>query len=167
MTGASAEAERARQEFTVAHRLFRRYEHKDTASLIEEFQYPRLGPGMMWERTAEIIDAQGGEVHLRSEVMRVNRRGNRVTSIDVKHWHEDGREPVTERVEGEHFINSMALRDLIHAFDPPAPPEVDAVTVVPPPPPPVPPMALLPAAPAVPAVGAAPSVPAAPPPPEA
>lgn len=98
----------------------------DTASLIEEFQYPRLGPGMMWERTAEIIEAQGGKVHLRSEVMRVNRRGNRVTSIDVKHWHEDGREPVTERVEGEHFINSMALRDLIHAFDPPPPPEVVA-----------------------------------------
>jgi len=35
MTGATAEAERARQEFTVAHRLFRRYEHKDTAWLIE------------------------------------------------------------------------------------------------------------------------------------
>jgi protoporphyrinogen oxidase len=98
----------------------------DTTSLIEEFQYPRLGPGMMWERTAELVEAQGGEVHLRSEVVRVNRKGNRVTSIDVKHWHEDGRAPVTERVEGEHFINTMALRDLIHAFDPPPPPEVVA-----------------------------------------
>ncbi|OYX42137.1 MAG: FAD-dependent oxidoreductase [Rhodobacterales bacterium 32-67-9] len=96
----------------------------DTTSLIEEFQYPRLGPGMMWERTQEIIEEQGGEVHLRSEVVQVNRKGNRVTSIDVKHWHEDGREPVMERVEGAHFINSMALRDLIHAFDPPPPPEV-------------------------------------------
>ncbi len=96
----------------------------DTTSLIEEFQYPRLGPGMMWEKTQEIIEEQGGEVHLRSEVVRVNREGNRVTSIDVKHWHEDGREPVIERVEGEHFVNSMALRDLIHAFDPPPPPEV-------------------------------------------
>ena len=27
----------------------------DTASLIEEFQYPRLGPGQMWERTVEEI----------------------------------------------------------------------------------------------------------------
>ncbi len=98
----------------------------DTTSLIEEFQYPRLGPGMMWERTAELVEAQGGEVHLRSEVVRVNRKGSRVTSIDVKHWHEDGRAPVTERVEGEHFINTMALRDLIHAFDPPPPPEVVA-----------------------------------------
>ncbi|MDW4549855.1 NAD(P)/FAD-dependent oxidoreductase [Defluviimonas sp. D31] len=96
----------------------------DTASLIEEFQYPRLGPGMMWEKTAKLVEERGGEVNLRSEVIRVNRAGRRVTSIDVKHWYEDGREPVIERVEGEHFVNSMALRDLIHAFDPPPPPEV-------------------------------------------
>ncbi|MFN6951627.1 MAG: NAD(P)/FAD-dependent oxidoreductase [Albidovulum sp.] len=96
----------------------------DTTSLIEEFHYPRLGPGMMWERTAALIEERGGEVHLRSEVVRVNRKENRVTSIDVKHWHEDGRPPVMERVEGEHFINSMALRDLIHCFDPPPPSEV-------------------------------------------
>ncbi len=96
----------------------------DTTSLIEEFQYPRLGPGMMWEKTAEMIEDRGGKVELRSEVVQVNRQGNRVTSIDVKHWHEDGRAPVVERVEGAHFINSMALRDLIHSFDPPPPPEV-------------------------------------------
>ncbi len=33
----------------------------DTASLIEEFQYPRLGPGMMWERTADCVEQQGGD----------------------------------------------------------------------------------------------------------
>ncbi|MFN0114161.1 MAG: NAD(P)/FAD-dependent oxidoreductase [Paracoccaceae bacterium] len=96
----------------------------DTTSLIEEFQYPRLGPGMMWEKTQELIEEQGGKVELRSAVVGVNRQGNRVTSVDVKHWHEDGRPPVVERVEGAHFINSMALRDLIHSFDPPPPPEV-------------------------------------------
>ncbi|MGB3312778.1 MAG: NAD(P)/FAD-dependent oxidoreductase [Albidovulum sp.] len=96
----------------------------DTTSLIEEFQYPRLGPGMMWEKTQQIVNEQGGEVHLRSAVTKVNRDGNRVTSVDVTKWHEDGREPVVERVEGEHFVNSMALRELIHAFDPPPPPEV-------------------------------------------
>ena len=98
----------------------------DTTSLIEEFQYPRLGPGMMWEKTAELIDTHGGEVHLRSEVVRVNREGNHVKSIDVRKWSEDGSAPVVERVAGEHFINSMALRDLIKAFDPPPPPEVVA-----------------------------------------
>ncbi len=52
MTGATAESERARQEFTVAHRLFRRYEHKDTAWLIEFLlgEWRRvLGPDQTYE----------------------------------------------------------------------------------------------------------------------
>jgi protoporphyrinogen oxidase len=96
----------------------------DTTSLIEEFQYPRLGPGMMWEKTRDIVREQGGEVQMRSPVVRVNRSGNRVTSVDVKRWSTDGAAPVEERISGDHFINTMALRDLIHAFDPPPPPEV-------------------------------------------
>ena len=96
----------------------------DTASLIEEFQYPRLGPGMMWEKTAALVDENGGEVNLESAVTRVHRDGHRVTGVGVRTW-EDGK--VRNRhVEGEHFINTMALRDLIHAFDPPPPPEVVA-----------------------------------------
>ena len=97
----------------------------DTASLIEEFQYPRLGPGMMWEKTRDLVEQKGGTVQMRSEVVKVNRDGNRVTSIDVRRWDEEnGQSERTERVEGAHFINSMAVRDLIHAFDPPPPQEV-------------------------------------------
>nr|WP_218961141.1 NAD(P)/FAD-dependent oxidoreductase [Ruegeria sediminis] len=99
----------------------------DTASLIEEFQYPRLGPGMMWEKTRDLIEKQGGTVQMRTEVVKVNRDGNRVTSIDVRRWTENGgQSEKTERIEGAHFVNSMAVRDLIHAFDPPPPPEVVA-----------------------------------------
>lgn len=96
----------------------------DATSLIEEFQYPRLGPGMMWERTRDLIEEKGGEVRLGAEVVRVNREGDRVTSVDVRQWRGDGAAPEETRVEGTHFINTMALRDLIEAFDPPPPPEV-------------------------------------------
>ena len=96
----------------------------DTASLIEEFQYPRLGPGMMWEKCRDLVREKGGEVQMRAPVVRVNRKGNRVTSVDVKRWSTDGASPVEERIEGEEFINTMALRDLILAMDPPPPPEV-------------------------------------------
>jgi protoporphyrinogen oxidase len=95
----------------------------DTASLIEQFEYPRLGPGMMWEKTAEIVEERGGEVRLQSAVKRVFRDGLRVTAVEVETWDGNGMSR-TERVEGDHFINTMALRDLIHAFDPPPPPEV-------------------------------------------
>ena len=96
----------------------------DTSSLIEEFQYPRLGPGMMWEKTRDLVRQQGGTVQMRSEVVGVNRDGNRVTSIDVRRWNEDGSDGGTERVMGEHFINTMAIRDLIARMDPPPPPDV-------------------------------------------
>lgn len=96
----------------------------DSTSLIEEFQYPRLGPGQMWERTRDLVVERGGEVRPRAPVVRVNREGGRVTSVDVQPWAEDGRPLAEERVEGEHFINSMALRDLMEAFDPPPPPDV-------------------------------------------
>lgn len=97
----------------------------DTTSLIEEFQYPRLGPGMMWEKTAERITASGGVVQTQSAITRIYRDGMRVTGVDVRSW--DGMTestPVTTHVRGDHFINTMALRELIHSFDPPPPEEV-------------------------------------------
>ena len=42
----------------------------DTKTLIKEFDYPRLGPGMMWERFAEKIEAAGGEVHMNTKSIR-------------------------------------------------------------------------------------------------
>ncbi|MGJ8585571.1 MAG: NAD(P)/FAD-dependent oxidoreductase [Marinosulfonomonas sp.] len=96
----------------------------DTASLIEEFQYPRLGPGMMWEKVRDLVREHGGEVNMRSEVVKVNRKKEKVQSIDVRQWSEDGTPGETVRVEGDEFVNSMAIRDLIHSFDPPPPQEV-------------------------------------------
>ncbi len=98
----------------------------DTTSLIEEFQYPRLGPGMMWEKCRDLVREKGGEVQMRAPVTRVNRDGMRVTSVDVARWSTDGSAPVQDRIEGDHFVNTMALKELIHSFDPPPPPEVIA-----------------------------------------
>ena len=96
----------------------------NTTSLIEEFRYPRLGPGMMWEQTRDAVRDKGGEVHMRSEVVAVNREENRIVSMDVRRWSEDGKPQEIERVTGDHFINSMAMRDLIRCMVPPPPPHV-------------------------------------------
>lgn len=92
----------------------------NTTSLIEEFHYPRLGPGMMWEKVAGLIGDRGGEVRLRREVKRIERAGDRVVAVDARVWEPDGTSRA-ERIEADHFINSMALRDLIACFDPPPP----------------------------------------------
>ncbi len=96
----------------------------DTASMIEEFQYPRLGPGMMWERVRDLVCRAGGEVQMQHEVVRINRSGTKVTSVDAKTWSINGIAQRDVRYEGDHFINSMPLSDLIFAFDPPPPPSV-------------------------------------------
>ncbi|WP_420861313.1 NAD(P)/FAD-dependent oxidoreductase [Algirhabdus cladophorae] len=95
----------------------------DTTSLIERFNYPRLGPGMMWEKTRDCIETNGGLVQMQSEVISVKREEQRITGIDVRTWDYGGSTEV-KRVSGDHFVNTMALRDLINVMDPPPPTEV-------------------------------------------
>ncbi len=92
----------------------------DTTSLIEEFEYPRLGPGQMWERFRDKVRDQGGEVRMQSAVTRVIRNDNRVEAIEVVDY--SGGKQRKYQLRADHFVNSMAIKDLIHAFDPPPPP---------------------------------------------
>ncbi|MCR9135225.1 MAG: NAD(P)/FAD-dependent oxidoreductase [Alphaproteobacteria bacterium] len=98
---------------------------KETTSLIEQFKYPRLGPGMMWERMGDLVQSGGGSVKLNHEVVRVLRDGTRVDALDIRSTNRSGEETL-ERVKADHFINSAALDDLVEMFDPPAPQEVRA-----------------------------------------
>jgi protoporphyrinogen oxidase len=84
-------------------------------SLIEEFDYPRLGPGMMWRAVAEEIRQQSGTVRLSSEVVGIRRTGRHVDSVVVA---TDGREEV---VAGDHFLSSMPVSQLVLRLSPPAP----------------------------------------------
>ena len=98
----------------------------DTASMIDRFEYPRLGPGQMWERVGELVESAGGTVNFHHAVTRVHRAGARVTGVDVQPWGDDGEPGPVQTVLADHVVNSMALRDLIHAFDPPPPAHIVA-----------------------------------------
>src|SRR6476620_6421446 len=54
---------------------------KDITTLIEEFQYPKLGPGMMWERCAELVEKDGGRVLLEAPVTRIDHRDGRAVAV--------------------------------------------------------------------------------------
>jgi protoporphyrinogen oxidase len=97
----------------------------DTSSLIDRFEYPPLGPGMMWEAFRDRIVERGGEVRMRSRVKKVLRRGQHVAGLDVETVLADG-QIVDQFVPAQHFISSMPLTELVPAFDPPPPPEVIA-----------------------------------------
>ena len=87
-------------------------------TLIEEFDYPRLGPGMMWEAVQSAIDAGPGEVRLGEEVTRIRRNGNRIEAV-FSHGNSGEREVV-----GDAFLSSMPVSELVRKLDPPAPPAV-------------------------------------------
>jgi protoporphyrinogen oxidase len=87
-------------------------------SLIEEFRYPLLGPGMMWERTADRVRASGGEIHLGAEVQAL--RVLEDDAIEVA-YEVDGR---IHRVVASSIISSMPLGELVMAFGPDIPESV-------------------------------------------
>jgi len=90
----------------------------DTKTLIKEFDYPRLGPGMMWEKFTEAVESKGGKVELNTGVIRIERDGYRVKNIVAEKNGE------IFRFSADNFISSMPVSALINRMEPSAPEEV-------------------------------------------
>jgi protoporphyrinogen oxidase len=87
-------------------------------TLIGEFDYPRLGPGMMWSAMSGEVERRGGTVRLNTDVVRLRRSGRRIDGIVVA---VEGRE---ETVPAAAVISSMPVTEMVRKLDPPPPPEV-------------------------------------------
>ena len=85
-------------------------------SLIDQFHYPRLGPGMMWERLQEQVEELGGSVRTRQEVVEIHHGLGRIVSVVLR-----GEDGGTTTVPVGQVISTMALDDLILRMRP-APP---------------------------------------------
>ena len=88
-------------------------------SLIEEFHYPRLGPGQMWERLAAISEERGVDVRLNHRVTRVLHDESGVTAVEV-HGPDGGSEVLA--VDG--IVSSIPLSELVLSLDPLPPDDV-------------------------------------------
>jgi protoporphyrinogen oxidase len=90
----------------------------DIKTLIHEFDYPRLGPGQMWEACRDRIVARGHCVLMGHRATGVRLEGGQVTAVVVD-------TPEGQRVlPADHVISSMALRTLVHTISPAPPAEV-------------------------------------------
>jgi protoporphyrinogen oxidase len=89
-------------------------------TLIEEFQYPRLGPGQMWEAFATHAEENAIPVHLKQRCVAINHHDNRVTSVVMQ---ENG---ARQEHAVDSVVSSIPLSQLVFNLDPPAPPEVRA-----------------------------------------
>jgi len=84
----------------------------DIKSLISEFRYPRLGPGQMWELTADAINKAGSQVVMNHRVTEVEVEDGRAIAVVAEG--PDG--PV--RVEADHVISSLDIRGLVRCLRP-------------------------------------------------
>jgi len=91
-------------------------------SLIEQFLYPNLGPGQMWETAAAQVIQLGGKIETSTRVTKLHRDGNRLTATTVRD--STGEE---HNEAADYFISTMPVSELIENMDPPAPPEVQDV----------------------------------------
>jgi len=80
-------------------------------SLIERFLYPKLGPGQLWEHVADKVVIGGGEIHMGWKVDGIECDGARVVAVDAVN---EGGE--RRRFEGDYFLSTMPMRDLVRAM---------------------------------------------------
>ena len=80
-------------------------------SLIEQFLYPKFGPGQMWEEVARKIVAGGGEIHTGCDVVGVEVEGARVVATITRG--PDGRDC---RIPGDFFFSTTSVQELVRAI---------------------------------------------------
>src|SRR5206468_1560465 len=85
-------------------------------SLIDRFNYPRYGPGQMWEAMTRAIVAHGGDVRLNTPVTELRIEDGEVTGVLA----------AGEWLPARQVISSLPLREVIAMVSPPAPAEVRA-----------------------------------------
>ena len=89
-------------------KIFGIKKHKVETSLIEEFAYPKYGPGQLWEVTASEIKKLGGEILMNAQVVKIHKtETGTLTGLTYVY---DGQ---TYELDGDIIISSMPIKDLV------------------------------------------------------
>lgn len=94
-------------------RIFKIKDKNKETSLIEEFLYPKFGPGYLYEEMAKKIQELGGEIILNSKVIKINNKNNTIKDITVLSKDNE------INYKCDYFISSMPIKDLINGMDTP------------------------------------------------
>ncbi|MEO6589041.1 MAG: NAD(P)/FAD-dependent oxidoreductase [Pyrinomonadaceae bacterium] len=87
-------------------------------TLIDSFEYPEKGPGMMWETVADIIKSKGSQLKLNAGVEKILWQKDKVTALEII---TGGKK---ELIPGTDFISTMPIQELIRKMEPSVPDEV-------------------------------------------
>ncbi len=88
-------------------------------SLIEEFQYPKYGPGMLFEKVAEEIKNLGGEIKLNTDLKQVIHKDNKIQKIIIQDENDEQQE-----LTADNFISSVPLNIMLKKLTPVMPDEI-------------------------------------------
>ena len=89
---------------------------KTIKTLIDKFDYPVHGPGMLWESATNKIVSFGGEIKMSSKVTRVNIKYKTAASCEVNNE--------IYEIRGYNFISTLPLKELIKIIKPSPPEEI-------------------------------------------
>ena len=92
-------------------------------SLIEQFVYPKFGPGQLWEEVAHIVESKGGQVHLNHKAVGFKFDENQITQVQIK----DETTGEIKNFNADYFFSTMAVKDLIAALGESVPKDVKKV----------------------------------------
>ena len=116
----------------IAHfvgRLFRRkgdVAQKGTeTSLIEQFLYPKLGPGQMWDEVARVVRERGGTILEKHRVIRIHTDASTKQMRSVVAVDQNGVETL---LPADYVFSSMPIRHLIRALDAPVPEPIKQIS---------------------------------------
>lgn len=94
----------------VLKHIFCRNAEKET-SLIEEFSYPKFGPGQLWETAEAEFEAMGGTLKKGCRVTEIILSGKQVTGVS---YEENG---LKKQMDCDLVLSSMPLKDLIRGMN--------------------------------------------------
>lgn len=93
--------------WTMLTKPFRKKGDKVETSLIEQFVYPKKGPGQLWEILAEEVKKLGGEIFMNTPVTGINTKDGKIISVTA-----DGK-----KYNGDYFVSSMPIKDLVDGMN--------------------------------------------------
>ena len=92
--------------FNVLKKPFVKNKKKEETSLIQEFLYPKKGPGQLYEEMAKKIIEMGGEIIFNSKVDEIKVENNSITYVKANNI----------EYRGDYYFSSMPIKDLIESI---------------------------------------------------
>ena len=89
-------------------KIFNQKNRKVETSLIEQFKYPKLGPGELWEVTASEVEKMGGTIIKGAKVTKLHKDENNMLTGLI--YEKGGAE---QEMNGDVIISSMPVKDLV------------------------------------------------------